>query len=401
MALTITSSSPIRTIDMHSSMRLVLFLCLMVLVSCGEEKKPEEKVDLTLQPVLFTDLPDWQKDNLSRFSPAFALTCERVLKAPPEKPFGALVQAGTYGDWQEPCRKFLDLKDAPSPIIRAFFEEHFRPMAVMAGDNPDGLFTGYYEASLRGGRAKSDVNATPLYARPDDLVLVDLGQFRDELKGQRIAGRVENGTLKPYETREEIVAGQWPHSDKVLVWVDNPVDAFFVQIQGSGIVAMDDGSTMRIGYAGQNGHPYFAIGKELIARGALTKDNVSMQSIREWLDANPDEADAVMNINKSYVFFQELMGDGPLGGEGVALTPERSLAIDRSLLAYGLPLWVDIAKPLEGEHGIRRMMVAQDTGGAIRGAVRGDVFWGYGDRAEHMAGHMKSKGRYWILLPKK
>lgn len=174
----------------------------------------------------------------------------------------------------------------------------------------------------------------------------------------------------------------------------------FLQIQGSGRVIMDDGTTISVGYAGQNGHPYYAVGRELIKMGVLTKETVSMQAIEQWLSDNPARADEIMNTNRSYVFFQELDGEGPLGGENIALTPLRSLAIDRSLLPYGMPLWVDIAPPMEGEHGLQRLMIAQDTGGAIRGPVRGDVFWGYGERAEIIAGHMKSNGRYWALLPK-
>jgi len=230
--------------------------------------------------------------------------------------------------------------------------------------------------------------------------MVQLGDFRDDLKGRRIAGRVINGRLQPYETRAEITQGQWPHNTEVLVWVDNAVDAFFVQIQGSGVVSLNDGSEMRIGYNGQNGHPYYAIGRELIKRGALTKANVSLQTIRAWLADHPDQADDIMNSNASYVFFRALNTDGPVGGEGVTLTPLRSLAIDHSLLAYGLPVWVDIDAPAAGAPRLQRLMMAQDTGGAIRGAVRGDVFWGHGQRAEAMAGVMKSQGQAWVLLPK-
>ena len=230
--------------------------------------------------------------------------------------------------------------------------------------------------------------------------MVQLGEFRDDLKGRRIAGRVIDGKLKPYESREQIVAGNWPHNQEVLVWVDDPVDAFFVQIQGSGVVQLNDGNVMRIGYAGQNGHVYYAIGRELIERGELTKEEVSLQTIRAWLEKNPAQADEIMNTNASYVFFRELDGEGPLGGEGVALTAGRSLAIDRSLISYGVPVWTDIEPPSASVGKIQRLMVAQDTGGAIRGAVRGDVFWGFGERAEAIAGPMKSRGQYWILLPR-
>lgn len=385
--------------------KLLLTVAILFLASCEEQAQPQapqedQKPPMVLTPVAFSDLPDWGSDDLQSFIPAFEKSCTVAARKSPDQQFGVMAQAGTYGDWQSVCVGFAVMKDRSPENLKMYFEENFTPHMISEGDNPQGLFTGYYEASLRGSRTKTDVYNVPLYARPDDLVMVDLGQFRDELKGQRIAGRIEGGNLKPYESRAQIVAGEWPHNDKVLVWVDDAVDAFFVQIQGSGVVQLDDGSTMRIGYAGQNGHPYYAIGRELIARGVLTKENVSMQSIRGWLEANPLQADEIMNTNKSYVFFQEGKEDGAIGAQGVALTPDRSLAVDRTLISYGVPLWVDIEKPSPEEKDMRRLMIAQDTGGAIIGAVRGDMFWGFGQRAENLAGVMKSKGRYWVLLPK-
>ncbi len=374
---------------------------MLVLAGCGEEEQSVEKEKIMqLVPASFSDLPGWGRDDLQTLVPAFERTCARMLRAAPEKPLGPLPQAGTFADWQPSCQAFVNLKDKTAANLKTYFEKNFTPYAVLLDESAEGLFTGYYEAQLNGSRTRNDRYNIPLYARPDDLVMVDLGKFREELKGQRIAGRVKGGDLVPYETRAQIVAGEWPHNDKVLVWVDDAVDAFYVQIQGSGIVTLEDGSEIRIGYAGQNGHPYTAIGRELIARGAMTKEDVSMQAIRDWLAANPDQADEVMNVNKSYVFFTEISGEGPLGGENVALTPLRSLAIDRSIFPYGLPFWLEAEHPVE-KSMIRRLMVGQDTGGAIRGAVRGDVFWGHGEEAERMAGPMKSKGRYWVLLPKK
>ncbi len=379
----------------------VIILCLG-LIGCAEfTPEKEAKPPLVLKQSAFEELPGWNTDNLHAFIPAFEKSCARIAKKPSDASFGPMKEAGTYGDWQTPCAEFAALQNPSNETLHIFFERHFTPYTVFAGNDPKGLFTGYYEASLKGARIKYGPYRYPLHTRPEDLIMVQLGDFREELKGQRIAGRVIDGNLKPYESREEIVAGNWPHNDKVLVWVDDPVDAFFVQIQGSGVVELAEGGTMRIGYAGQNGHPYYAIGRELIKREQLTKENVSMQSIREWLAAHPDEADEIMNTNKSYVFFRELEGEGPLGGEGVALTPGRSLAIDRSIISYGMPVWVDIEEPLKGAGHLRRLMMTQDTGGAINGPVRGDVFWGYGERAESLAGPMKSSGRYWMLLPKK
>lgn len=380
--------------------RVFFALALAALVSaCAHVEDAKEAPPLKLEKASFEDLPGWEKDDLTFAINAFEKSCARIKKASGDKNFGPLSEARKMADWQGICLDMEALSRTDTAAIRGFFARHFMPYKVLSGNDEVGLFTGYYEASLRGSRTRSARYNIPLYTRPDDLVMVDLGEFREELKGQRIAGRVTDGNLKPYEDRAAIVAGNWPHNDKALVWVDDAVDAFYVQIQGSGIVQLDDGSTLRIGYAGQNGHVYYAIGRELIKRGHLTKDNVSMQAIREWLAAHPGEADEIMNTNRSYVFFKELTGEGPLGGENVALTPGRSLAIDRSLLPYGLPIWVDIDEPVPGHGRLQRLMIAQDTGGAIRGPVRGDVFWGYGPEAEALAGPMKAEGRYWVLVP--
>jgi len=227
----------------------------------------------------------------------------------------------------------------------------------------------------------------------------DLGQFRDTLRGERIAGRVEGGRLHPYPDRGTIDRGALAGRGLELLWVDDAVDAFFLQIQGSGRVTMADGSVIRVGYDGQNGHPYVAVGRVLIQRGIMTPEQVSMQSIRAWLAANPTAAPDLLRENPSFVFFRELTGDGPVGAQGVALTPGRSLAVDPRFLPLGAPMWLDVEDPRVAGDRIRRLVVAQDTGGAIRGPVRGDLFWGHGAAAEDAAGRMRSQGRYWLLLP--
>lgn len=392
-------------------MRIIFLFLIFFISACDEKAEPpppkeeqtteieEVKPQLILTATEFSTLPDWGSDDFNGFDQAFMRSCDKIKNRDADQQFGVLKQAGTYGNWQRLC---MDISAIPTTEYQKFFEEHFTPYQVSADKETVGLFTGYYEASLNGSRTKSERYNIPLHKRPDDLVMVQLGDFRENLKGTRIAGRVVGGNLKPYEQREDIINGNWPHNDHVLLWVDNAVDAFFVQIQGSGLVQMEDGSLMRIGYAGQNGHIYYAIGRELIKRGHLTKEHVSMQSIRHWLENNPDQADDIMNTNASYVFFREIKGDGPIGAQGTALTAMRSLAVDRTLISYGLPLWVDIEPPPVKDitPGIQRMMIAQDTGGAITGPVRGDVFWGYGDYAARMAGQMASDGRYWILLPK-
>lgn len=377
------------------------------LTACEKNKelKDEKPPELVLAPAAFSDLPKWGEDDFEGFTQSFARSCLRIMKHDKSEPFGVMgkdhKEAGSYGDWQAICKKFTHIE---KPIqLKGFFEENFTPYKISADEDSEGLFTGYYEASLHGSTQKSERYNIPLHKRPSDLVMLNLGEFRESLKGARIAGRVQNGRLRPYESREEIVNGDWPHtSDRdVLLWVNDPVDAFFVQIQGSGLVEMEDGTRKRIGYNGQNGHVYYAIGRELVKRGELEKEKVSMQSIREWLEEHPDQADEIMNTNKSYVFFQEIDGEGPIGGEGVPLTARRSLAIDRTLISYGMPLWLSTqVQETSSFPAMTRMMVAQDTGGAIRGSVRGDVFWGYGEKAEASAGIMNTTGHYWVMLPK-
>ncbi len=297
----------------------------------------------------------------------------------------------------------------PRPPRRPRPEHSSRPISrrIAIGDNGDrdGLFTGYYEPLLQGARAPDAVHRYPLYRRPPDLVSVDLGQFDDEFKGRRIGGRVEDGRLVPFADRAAIDAGALAGRKLELLWVDDPVDRFFLEIQGSGQVRLPDGETVRVGYADQNGRPYRAIGKDLIESGAITREQMSMQAIRAWLDANPKQAPSLMARNPSYVFFTEITElaaeSGPLGAQGVPLSPGRSLAVDRKFLPLGAPMWVDTVAPEpQGERPLQRLLVAQDTGGAIRGPVRGDVFWGAGPEAEHLAGHMKSPGRLFILLPR-
>ena len=282
---------------------------------------------------------------------------------------------------------------------RAFIERHFTPLAVFDGEAMDGLFTGYFEPLLRGSRTRGGNFQTPLYARPDDLITVELGRFREAWRNERIAGRAVDGALAPYDTRAEIDQGSLARRARVLAWVTDPIDAFFLHIQGSGRVVLAEGGEMRAGFAAQNGHAYVPIGRVLVERGVLTREQVSMQSIRAWLAAHPDESRALLHANPSYVFFRELDGEGPLGSEGVALTPGRSLAVDRSQIALGVPIWLDAEDPLDPDRRLQRLMVAQDTGGAIRGIVRGDVFWGAGADAAERAGRMRARGRFWVLLP--
>lgn len=306
---------------------------------------------------------------------------------------------GQAGNWAPACQS-LPPDSSNHLVARRYFETWFRPYRVLSNGKADGLLTGYFEPSLRGSPTRSETFHVPLYQRPKDLVLVTLGDWRAKFRGERIAGRLINGRLKPYHSRAEIEAGALAEKAEPLVWVDDPIDAFFLHIQGSGRVSLPDGGMLRVGYDGHNGHVYHAIGRDLLKAGAIRKKDISLQSIRAWLKEHPDRMHEAMNRNPSYIFFRAIQGDGPIGAQGVPLTPGRSLAVDPTRLPLGAPVWVDADYQDETNSPLRRLMIAQDTGGAIRGAVRGDVFWGHGDKARALAGQMKATGRLYLLLPR-
>jgi len=385
----------------------------------AEEVPPEP--ELVLEPARFAELPGWREDDLTSAAAALDASCRVLARRAPSAPVGPDGLGGTVGDWHPLCHRLLRMGEgAPREALRTLLETDLRPWAVTdRGVERTGLFTGYYEPELHGSRRRHGSYQTPLYRQPRDLIQVDLGAFRDDLAGRRIAGRIVGDRLEPYHDRQAISRGALAGRGLELVWVDDPVDAFFLQIQGSGRVVLEDGTVLRVGYAGQNGQPYTAIGRELVDRGELELEDVSLRTIRLWLETHPQEAAEVMAKNASYVFFRRLDGlaanRGPLGSLGVPLTAGRSLAVDPRFLPLGAPVWLAGSMPsiprseiedkppggarASGALPLQRLLVAQDTGGAIRGPIRGDVFWGSGPRAEAVAGHMRHPGRLWLLLP--
>ena len=364
-----------------------------------------QKEELTLRAVPYGQLDGWQRDDMRGSVRAFQRSCRAMVRRSDDRGVGPDARMGTIGQWRGACETALalDADTLRKDDARAFFQSDFTPYLVGNGKTSEGLFTGYYEPELRGNLTRDGKYQTAIYLKPDDMVSVDLGEFSDELKGKKLVGRLSGSSLKPYYDRAEIEGGALSGRDLEMVWVDDAVDAFFLQIQGSGRVVLPDDSVLRVGYAATNGQAYYAIGRELIERGALTRETVSLQTIRKWLHDNPDEADAVMNTNASFVFFQPLKTDpdaGPLGSQGVALEPGRSLAVDRRFHAMGVPVWLETSDPMNADRTFHRLMVAQDTGGAIRGPVRGDIFFGPGEDAALFAGHMNRTGQKFILLPK-
>lgn len=366
---------------------------------------PEKPGQVQLRQWSFGALAGWAEDRHGEALVAFQKSCASMLRRPADRNLAANPAApgGRVGEWFDVCTQAMRLDTSDHGGAKHFFETQFTPYAVhdaQATDAPQsGLFTGYYEPELNGTWVRGGKYQTPLLARPADLVSVSLGQFADDLGGNTLWGRVVDGKLKPYPDRKAIEGGALGALGKPLLWVDSPVDAFFLHVQGSGQVRLADGSLRHVGFAGKNGRPYKSIGRVLIDSGEIPAERLTMDAIRGWIDARPSEGQALIEKNPSYVFFRLLDGDGPLGAQGVALTAERSLAVDRRFMPLGAPLWLETHEPLDGAKPLNRLMISQDTGGAIKGVVRGDFFFGAGQMATKRAGNMKRPGRYFILLP--
>ncbi len=352
-----------------------------------------------LTAVAFDSLPDWALDPHAQSIAALRRSCERLLAMPPERPMGPAALNVAVSDMVQPCTAIVAVPDADAAAARHYFERWFRPFLVSNNGDPEGLFTGYFEIELRGSLVRNEKYDVPVYRRPDDLVTVNLGQFDAALAGRAVVGRVENGRLQPYFPRGAIQQGALDGKGLELVWLDDPLDAFMLHVQGSGRVVLTDGRATRIGYAAHNGHPYKSIGRELIERGELSPDQASWHDIRDWMEANPGKAAELLSVNRRFIFFEENGGEGPIGAQNVTLTAGRSLAVDPRFIPLGLPLWLDISWPGDDDRPLRRLVVAQDTGAAIKGPVRGDFYWGTGDTALSFAGRMKQRGRYYLLLP--
>lgn len=378
----------------------LLAVVLLVLAGCTTPAPPKpsrpaqpEKIQRpAYQPVEWAQLEGWNDDATHEAWSAFLNSCKA---------------RGSRPEWFAVCAAAKEQLIFDPAGARRFFEAQFTPYRLQReaeGQYPRdaGMITGYYEPLLFGARQPQPAFKVPLYAPPDDLLTIDLSSLYPDLKGKTLRGRLQGKKVIPYYTRAELDNSPLLNG-KELVWVDNPVDAFFLQVQGSGRVQLPDGQTIRMAYADQNGHPYRSVGRYLVDKGELTVEQASAQGIRDWVTAHPDRTREVLDSNPSMVFFrEEPIADpaiGPKGALGVPLTPQRSLAVDPGLIPLGAPVFLSTTYPAT-DTPLRRLMMAQDTGGAIKGLVRADFFWGFGRPAAESAGRMRQEGRLWLLWPK-
>ena len=355
-----------------------------MLAGCVAPPKPGRLTQLD-----FDALPGWAADRVDQSLPALRAGCRRLMTLPADTMLGgegiAAAYAGRAGQWAPACTAARRLAAGDAAGIRGFYEAWFTPYRMEL----PALFTGYYEPEVRGALGPSPVFQTPLLARPDDLVA---------------GGRQAGEKVVPYWSRAEIEAGRMGEAARPLLWLADPVDLFFLQIQGAGRVCLPDGTLVRVGYDGKNGRPYTPIGRKLVADGALTQAGVSMQSIRAWLAAHPAQQRATMDANEDYVFFRVLTGTGddgtgPPGALGVNLQPGRSAAVDRRAIPLGVPLFADTSDPVGG--GLwQHLLLAQDVGSDIQGGARADIFLGAGSLAAQQAGAMHQGGTVYVLLPR-
>lgn len=382
---------------MKITQNIVIAVCTLLLAACAttpppaperkpDEARPQKTARLLWEARSWSEFSEWPGFEIRAGGNALRTSCKSMARRP---------------GWREVCDGLSSVAINDDGALRHYLESRFRPYRLSSSEGGDsGLVTGYYEPMLQGDRKRTERARYPVYAVPDDLLVVELGEVYPELKGMRLRGRLEGRKILPYYSRADIESGKASFTGKELAWVDDPVELFFLQIQGSGRVRLPDGSFVRVGYADQNGYPYKAIGKVLIERGELPASKVSMQSIQAWARENPGKLQELLNSNPSYVFFRELPsnGDGPLGAQGLPLTAGGSIAVDPKQLPLGTPILLATTQP-NGSQPLNRLVVAQDTGGAIRGPLRADFFWGYGAEAGRQAGAMKQLGRMWALWP--
>lgn len=354
----------------------------------GQEPQAATPAAAPLQASSWQAVTGWLQDDPAEALPALRASCATLSR---------------QATWKPACERAAALGANPTTeAARQFFEAYFTPWQLTNADgSTEGLITGYYEPLIRGSRTRSARSAWPIHGVPKDMLTIELGDVYPELKSLRLRGRLVGNKVVPYWSRQEFSERASQTQAPVLLWADDPIELFFLQVQGSGRVQLPDGKMVRIGYADQNGHPYQSIGRWLVAQGELTLDKASMDGIKRWAEANPHRLQEMLNANPSYVFFRELPASngGPVGALGVPLSAGRSIAVDPRYTPLGAPVFLSTTHPLSATP-LQRLMLAQDTGGAIKGVVRADFFWGFGADAGREAGRMRQQGSMWVLLPK-
>lgn len=367
---------------------------------------PARPLEGKFVPVTYDALPGWRSDDMASVWKAFINNCKGLMR--PVAGGLTMPARATPRAWQPVCaaalQQGLNERSANGAAVRQFLEQHLQPWRVMdaAGKPAQNTVTGYYEPLVRASRQRQGAYQWPLYEAPADLLTIDLGAVYPELAGKRIRGKLDGKRVVPYDTRAEIAANP-DRQPPAIVWVDDPVEAFFLQIQGSGRARLPDGSMTRLAYADHNGRPYASIGQWLVNQGELTLAQASMANIKAWAQRNPQRVQEMLNANSAMVFFrEEPIVDpelGPKGAYSIPLIAQRSIAVDPTFVPLGSPVFLATTMPSSSEP-LRRLVFAQDTGAAIKGAARADFYWGFGDEAGALAGRMKQRGDMWILWPK-
>ncbi|HLL21405.1 MAG TPA: murein transglycosylase A [Kofleriaceae bacterium] len=372
--------------------------------TCPEEEAKPAHDQLTLTKVTYADLPAWADDNHGEALPSFLRSCERLSALRDDAPIGHDGHGGKARQWRKACAAAAQISPTDHAAAKAMFESEFVPWQAAGKAGPDGKMTGYFVQELRASRKKRGKYQYAIYKRPADLVMIDLAKHIKDARARRIWGKLENGEVVAHATRAEIRKGALAGQGLELMYADDPVDVLFAHIEGSAKAVMEDGSVVWLEFSGKNGRNYRGVGGILKSMGALqTPGSGTMQGIRAWFAANPKRTDEVIDQVHSFVFFEESRKPGAVGSQMVVLTAKRSMAIDRAFIAHSTPIWVDTRAPVPGKPGSvpwRQLLIAQDTGGGILGAVRGDIYWGDDADAADIGGRMGGAGRYWLLLPK-
>ena len=342
----------------------------------------------TLRQISFNQLPGWNEADVKKSLTAFQLSCKAFLKQEPNQPVGSDHIELKAKDWHPACKAALSIHSIYESSARQFFETWFYPIEFSKTKPNHGLFTGYYMPQLKGNLTRTKQFNTPIYGLP---------------KNFNWSNQVKKANHGSYYTREDIDKGALRKKAPVIAWINSPIERLFLEIEGAGVIRLANGKNLYLGYAGENGAPYTSIGSVLIKKGIMTKDNASKRAIKRYLEGQPKNGNNILHKNKSFVFFQYLKQPNTLGAQGMTLTPGYSLAIDTKWIPLGAPLWLNTTIPdvrHDNEKQFQRLMIAQDTGGAITGLMRGDIYWGSGIKAAFLGEHMKNAGRYWLFLPK-